>query len=75
MSPRCATPPEPGRDLDTRDLRQVTVIGMGGTGSKGTDNKYAALRFEGGEVVVEFYKISSAESEDDRVCQTVRILL
>lgn len=61
--------------MDSDSMRQVAIVGMGGTGAAGVENKFAAIRFNHGEAVIEFHKIHSDEATPDTVCQTVKILL
>ena len=69
-------PKEPGVDVLTTDtLHRISVVGMGGTGAKSTDNKLATITFKNSEMVIEFYRLYSDQSSPDHKCQEVRIKL
>lgn len=69
-------PKEPGVDVLTADtLHRISVVGMGGTGAKGTDNKLATITFKNSEMIIEFYRLYSDQSSPDQKCQEVRIKL
>ncbi len=71
---RVSYPASSEQTVTLQDMRPVTVLGMGGTGAAAAENKFAAIRFEGREAVVEFYRIHSDGSAADTVCRTVRVL-
>lgn len=72
---RVQYPVDNSADISNDKMKVVTVIGMGGTGADGADNKFATIRFEDHEVIVEFYRIYSDESADDAKCQTLTLPL
>lgn len=61
--------------IDMWNLPEVNVIGMGGTGACGCENKFATLTFEPNKVVLKFYRIFAGDMEADRCVQTVNIAL
>lgn len=69
-------PPKPGlKNITNGDLFQVAVVGMGGTGAKGVDNKLATISIDNGEITIQFYRLYSDQISQDQVCQTVKIRL
>lgn len=62
-------------NIDTKNMRCVSVVGMGGTGSPEGPNRLATLQFNNDEVIVKFYSISSEGSEQDRLIQTISLPL
>lgn len=67
-------PIRPGDNITIQDLPHIAVVGMGGTGAKGCENKFATIHFEQKELVIEFYRLYNDESAQDFICQVVKIL-
>lgn len=53
----------------------VAVVGMGSTGASGVQNKFATIRFERDDVLIDFYNIYSDESSEGHLCQSMRLSL
>ncbi len=66
-------PVEPEKDVAVGSMRRITVVGMGGTGAAGVENKFATIHFSGDEAVIEFHKIHSDDSSADAICQKIEI--
>ncbi len=66
-------PIQPENDIMIKNLPHIAVVGMGGTGAAGCENKFATIHFEQNEMVIEFYRIHSDESTPDCICQVVKI--
>lgn len=60
-------------NINIENMQKVTVVGMGGTGAKGSDNKFATVSFDNQKVIFKFYRIYSDESTEDGICQTITI--
>lgn len=54
-------------------MKNIYVIGMGGTGADQCENKFAALAFYRNEIELKFYKICASGTEADTCIQTVHI--
>lgn len=67
-------PISPEQDITAQNMRNITVVGMGGTGATGVENKFATIHFDSHEIIIEFYRIHSDESATDSICQKVKIL-
>ncbi len=63
----------PANEITTKNMQPITVVGMGGTGAPGSDNKFATIRFNKHEIIVEFHRIHSDEATEDTISQTVKI--
>ena len=69
-------PKKPTEDIASSDaLHKITIVGMGGTGAKNTDNKLAMIAFEGSEVTIQFYRVHSDQISEDALGQKVKIQL
>ena len=68
-----SVPVKPAGNIETKDLRHITVVGMGGTGAAGCENKFATIHFEQNEMMIQFYRLYRDETASDDVCQTVKI--
>lgn len=69
-------PKEPGQNnITTDELHQVAIVGMGGTGAKGADNKLATISFDNDEMIIQFYRLYSDQISQDQICQTVKMKL
>lgn len=68
------SPIQPADNIVTRNLPHIAVVGMGGTGASGCENKFATIHFVQNEMVIEFHRIYSDESAPDSICQVVKIL-
>lgn len=67
-------PMQSGDNIAIRELSHIAVVGMGGTGAAGCENKFAMIHFEQNEMVIEFNRIYSDESAPDARCQVIKIL-
>lgn len=61
------------KEIDEEKLKNIYVIGMGGTGAPGCENKISTLKFENNEIEVKFFRIYADNSEADKCVQTVYI--
>lgn len=61
----------PEGPITSENMHHIVVAGMGGTGSPTGQNKFATIKFERNNVLIDFYNIYSDESEQDRVCQQI----
>ena len=52
-------PMQSGDNIAIRELPHIAVVGMGGTGAAGCENKFAMIHFEQNEMVIEFNRIYS----------------
>lgn len=68
-------PKQPDADINSECMHRVAVVGMGGTGASGVQNKFATIYFVRDDVFIDFYNIYSDESSEDRFCQSVRLSL
>lgn len=62
-------------DITTECMRNIVVAGMGGTGAKGVQNKFATIQFIDNKVVISFHNIYSDESERDCLAQKIELPL
>ena len=60
-------------NIEYSDLTSLAVIGMGGTGAKGVENKFGTITFKAGEIKVKFYKINSDNIAADSLEQSISI--
>lgn len=68
-------PVDQSKDITNEGLKRITVIGMGGTGAAGVENKFATLQFDNDMLTVEFYRLYGDESSKDAICQKINISL
>ena len=69
-------PKETGVDILTSDaLHNISIVGMGNTGAKDSDNKVATITFKDREVIIEFHRLYRDQSSPDKKCQEIRIQL
>lgn len=68
---RVEYPKTPENEINSENMHHIVVAGMGGTGSPTGQNKFATLKFERNNVLIDFYNIYSDESEQDHVCQQI----
>ena len=61
--------------LECQNMKNIVVIGMGGTGAPNAENKFATMQFTNSKLVIEFHKLYSDKSSRDFVCQTIEIPL
>ncbi|WP_270913303.1 metallophosphoesterase family protein [Allofournierella sp. CML151] len=61
--------------LECQNMKNIVVIGMGGTGAPNAENKFATMQFTNNKLVIEFHKLYSDKSSRDFVCQTIEIPL
>lgn len=52
-------------------MKKISVIGMGGTGCKHTQNLFGTLGFDDNKLYIKFYQIYSDESSEDSEYQTI----
>lgn len=52
-------------------MKKISVIGMGGTGCKHTQNLFGTLGFDDNKLYIKFYQIYSDESFEDSEYQTI----
>lgn len=62
-------------NINFQSMKQVLVIGMGGTGSLGGQNMFSTLRFNNDNIEVRFYDICSDGSEQDNLIQEISLPL
>lgn len=55
--------------IDTNEMKTLTVVGMGSTGARTTENKLSTITITEQGIVIDFYKIYSDESSRDTHCQ------
>ena len=55
------------------ELKNVYVIGMGGTGAQNCENKFAILNFASHEIELRYFRIYSDNTEKDKCVQTIHI--
>lgn len=60
-------------ELYENDLRNIYVIGMGGTGAYNCENKISTLTFRNDEIELKFFRIYADNTETDKCVQTVHI--
>lgn len=68
-------PENQSENINDENLWRITVVGMGGTGAKGVENKFATLQFESEKVIVQFYNLYGDESSGDVQSQTISLSL
>lgn len=68
-------PKQPEANIDLKNMHNVVVVGMGGTGASNVQNKFATICFEDNDVLIDFYNIYSDESVRDHLCQSVKLSL
>lgn len=64
-----AVPTSP--DLDEKQMKRISVIGMGGTGNIDSQNVFGTLGFDDNKLYINFYQICSDESSNDSKCQSI----
>lgn len=64
-------PKMPEGSITSENMHHIVVAGMGGTGSPTGQNKFATIKFERNNVLIDFYAIYSDGAEQDHVCQQV----
>ena len=62
-------------NINSECMHCVAVVGMGSTGASGVQNKFATIRFERDDVLIDFYNIYSDESSEGHLCQSMRLSL
>jgi len=55
------------------EMKSINVIGMGGTGAEGCENKFAVLHLEANDLYIEFYRIYNNNTESGKLVQKVRL--
>lgn len=55
------------------EMKSINIVGMGGTGAKGCENKFAVIHVESKGLTLEFYKIHSDNTEDDALDKKMRL--
>lgn len=65
-------PKNQNADIKSENMHNLLVVGMGGTGAKGVQNKFSAISFEKDDIIINFYDIYSDESHEDHLCQTIK---
>ncbi len=61
--------------IELQSMKNITVVGMGGTGASGVENKFATLKFTANKLIIEFHKLHSNRTSMDSICQTIEIPL
>lgn len=61
------------REIDETKMKNIYVIGMGGTGAYKCENKFGTITFKSREIEVNFYRIYADNTEDDKCIQTIHI--
>jgi len=51
------------------EMKNINIIGMGGTGAKGCENKFAVINFEMNCLTIEFYSIYNDNTEAGKLVQ------
>lgn len=62
-------------ELTEDKLRNIYVIGMGGTGAYNCENKISTLTFRNDKIELKFYRIYADNTEKDKCVQTIQIPL
>lgn len=62
-----------GEEISEDAIKNIYVVGMGGTGAKKCDNKIATLKFCNNEIKLKFFRIHADNIEEDKLLQTVHI--
>lgn len=60
-------------ELNEDELKNIYVIGMGGTGAYNCENKISILTFRNDEIELNFFRIYADNTETDKCVQTVHI--
>lgn len=68
-------PQNPQTHVVAESMHNIVVAGMGGTGAKGVQNKFATIQFRGNKVAISFHNIYSDESERDCLAQKIELPL
>lgn len=68
-------PVAPEQNVTMKDMKHIAIVGMGGTGAAGVENKFATIHFDNHNVTFEIYKVHSDEATADTVCQKVILSL
>lgn len=60
-------------EITVDELKDIYVVGMGGTGAHNCENKFAILNFMNHEIELKYFRIYSDNTEPDKCVQTVHI--
>lgn len=60
-------------EINEKNLKHIYVVGMGGTGACGCENKISTLTFHNDEIELKFYRIYADNTEEDKCVQIVHI--
>jgi predicted phosphodiesterase len=68
-------PSDTKTNINTNELKKLSIIGMGGTGAKDVENKFATITFEKDEIMLKFYRIYKDTITNDSCVQSIVIPL
>lgn len=60
-------------EIDEDRMKNIYVIGMGGTGAFNCENKFSTLTFCNDHIELKFFRIYADNTETDKCVQTLRI--
>lgn len=60
-------------EISENKIKNIYVVGMGGTGAYNCENKFAILTFKYHEIEIKFFRIYADNTEKDKCVQTVHI--
>ena len=60
-------------EIDGDRMKNIYVIGMGGTGAFNCENKFSTLTFCNDHIELKFFRIYADNTETDKCVQTLRI--
>lgn len=60
-------------EIDENKMKNIYVIGMGGTGAYNCENKFSTLTFYNDHIELKFFRIYADNTETDKCIQTVHI--
>lgn len=60
-------------EIDENKLKNIYVVGMGGTGAYNCENKFAILKFKYHEIELKFFRIYADNTEEDKCVQTIHL--
>ena len=59
--------------INEDELKNIYVVGMGGTGAHNCENKISTLTFHKNEIELKFFRIYADNTETDKCVQIVHI--
>ena len=63
----------PAYEINEKSMKNIYVVGMGGTGACNCENKFSTLTFHNDEIELKFYRINADNIEEDKCVQIVHI--